>query len=178
MTSRLPAAACGQCACEVTFPPAHTHPQIQEESNRAAASFDKASSQYAAAKEMIKVAEVELEKMISARTQLPRDATEPSQSSTTANDASLNHAWQEMLNHATIKVCPLSSPPAEDVLIVLCCRWWRRSRRRGPVRWSIARCSTDVPPYWWSTALSRGSSAHTLSSLGRTMRSAGRAVSG
>ena len=64
--------------------------QVQEESNRAAASYDKASSQYTAAKEMIRVAELQLNSV-----ELQEDCP---------TITALNHAWQEMLNHATIKV--------------------------------------------------------------------------
>lgn len=63
---------------------------MQEESNKAAARFDKASSQYAAAKEMIRVTEGELSNCLSG----PRSA----------EDESVNHALLEVLNHATKKV--------------------------------------------------------------------------
>lgn len=66
--------------------------QVQEESNRAAARFDKASSQYAAAKEMIRVTEGELSNSLG-RAQEGR-----------ADDESVNHALLEVLNHATRKV--------------------------------------------------------------------------
>ena len=68
---------------------------MQEESNKAAARFDKASSQYAAAKEMIRVTEGELSNCLSG----PRSAEERS-----AEDESVNHALLEVLNHATKKV--------------------------------------------------------------------------
>jgi hypothetical protein len=69
---------------------------IQEESNRAAARFDKASSQYTAAKEMIRVTEGELANVI----------TQSSSSSDagSGDTSSLNHALLEVLNHATTKV--------------------------------------------------------------------------
>ena len=66
----------------------HTHTQVQEASNRAAARFDKANSQHAAAKEMICVAEEQLGDRI-------EDPASPS---------ALDLAWQEMLNHATGRV--------------------------------------------------------------------------
>lgn len=80
--------------------------QIQEESNRAAARFDKASSQYAAAKEMIMVAEGELANVIanSGSTAAPPGSREESAVSGDADAVSVNHAWLEMLNHATTKV--------------------------------------------------------------------------
>ena len=70
--------------------------QIQEESNRAAARFDKASSQHAAAKEMIKVTEGELANVV-ARNNSSSDAE-------SGDTSSLNHALLEVLNHATTKV--------------------------------------------------------------------------
>ena len=62
--------------------------QVQEESNRAAARFDKASSQYAAAKEMIRVTEEEMS-----------NCMRGSDEEETSEDALL-----EVLNHATRKV--------------------------------------------------------------------------
>ena len=67
--------------------------QVQEESNRAAAMFDKASSQYAAAKEMIRVTEGELANSI------PETSEEGK-----VVDESVSHALLEVLNHATRKV--------------------------------------------------------------------------
>lgn len=57
--------------------------------------FDKASSQHAASKEMIRVAEEQLS--------VCATANEPEPSS----PSPLNLAWQEMLNHATLKVYQL-----------------------------------------------------------------------
>lgn len=68
--------------------------QVQERSNKAAARYDKASSQHGAAKEMIRVAELQLED------RLKEIAAGEGPSSPSPLDA----AWQEMLNHATIKV--------------------------------------------------------------------------
>ena len=67
---------------------------MQEKSNRAAARYDKASSQHAAAKEMIRVAEFQLE------ARLKEIVVMEAPSSPSPLDA----AWQEMLNHATSKV--------------------------------------------------------------------------
>ena len=67
--------------------------QIQEATNRAAARFDKANSQHAAAREMIRVAEEKL--ALSVR----YDTTE-----TPPSPSALDLAWQEMLNHATARV--------------------------------------------------------------------------
>lgn len=78
--------------------------QIQEESNRAAARFDKASSQYAAAKEMIRVAESQLATLMA---QSDTNNTPNKHVSSKAVAGDVNHAWLEMLNHATTKV---SSP--------------------------------------------------------------------
>lgn len=71
--------------------------QVQELSNRAAARYDKANSQHTAAKEMIRVAESQL------------DACREEQEQQEAMDeptspSPLDLAWQEMLNHATAKV--------------------------------------------------------------------------
>lgn len=82
-------------ACMLLFPT-----QIQEESNKAAARFDKASSQYAAAKEMIRVAESQLATLM-AQSDIPAGKEHAS------HKAEVNHAWLEMLNHATIKVSPV-----------------------------------------------------------------------
>ena len=68
--------------------------QVQELSNRAAARYDKANSQHAAAKEMICVAEA----------QLAACMEEPLAASSPTSPSPLNAAWQEMLNHATSKV--------------------------------------------------------------------------
>ncbi len=75
--------------------------QIQEASNRAAARFDKANSQCAAAKEMIRVAE---EKLSVEKQEQPAllSTLEPP-----ASPSALDLAWQEMLNHATAKVADL-----------------------------------------------------------------------
>jgi hypothetical protein len=67
--------------------------QVQEESNKAAARFDKASSQYAAAKEMIRVTEGELANSLPGTSEEGR-----------AIDESVTHALLEVLNHATKKV--------------------------------------------------------------------------
>lgn len=64
--------------------------QMQEASNKAAAKYDKAASQYGAAKEMITVAEQQLEERLTSE-----DPSSPSP---------IDLAWQEMLNHATEKV--------------------------------------------------------------------------
>lgn len=64
--------------------------QVQEASNKAAAQYDKASSQYGAAKEMITVAEQQLGERLTSE-----DPSSPSP---------IDLAWQEMLNHATEKV--------------------------------------------------------------------------
>lgn len=64
-------------------------------SNKAAARYDKANSQHAAAKEMIRVAESQL----AACREEQLTAEDPSSTSP------LDAAWQEMLNHATSKVC-------------------------------------------------------------------------
>lgn len=77
--------------------------QIQEESNRAAARFDKASSQYAAAKEMIRVAESQLATLMD-QSDVPAGNKHVS---TKAEAGDVNHAWLEMLNHATTKVSSL-----------------------------------------------------------------------
>ena len=67
------------------------HTQIQELSNKAAARFDKANSQHTASKEMIRMSESQL----SNRSKEGQDPSSPS---------AIDLAWQEMLNHATIKV--------------------------------------------------------------------------
>lgn len=64
---------------------------MQEESNEAAKRFDKANSQHAASKEMIRMAE----------SQLAGRATEGVEP---GSPSPLDLAWQEMLNHATNKV--------------------------------------------------------------------------
>ena len=69
--------------------PSH-RPQVQEASNRAAGSYDKASSEHAAAREIVRMAEVELGKLSSSNGDSP-----------TAN---IDPAWQETLNHATTRV--------------------------------------------------------------------------
>lgn len=61
---------------------------MQDVSNRAAMNYDKANSQYAAAKEMIRVAEQQLDSRV----------VEP------GSPSALDLAWQEMLNHATSRV--------------------------------------------------------------------------
>ena len=61
-------------------------------SNRAAARYDKANSQHMAAKEMIRVAESQLD---DCRQEQEEELSSPSP---------LDLAWQEMLNHATAKV--------------------------------------------------------------------------
>lgn len=58
----------------------------------AAARFDKANSQHMAAKEMIRMSESQLSKV-------NRDEQDPS------SPSPIDLAWQEMLNHATTKVC-------------------------------------------------------------------------
>ena len=60
-------------------------------SNKAAARFDKANSQHTAAKEMIRMAESQL-------STVRREGPDPS------SPSPIDLAWQEMLNHATIKV--------------------------------------------------------------------------
>ena len=138
--------------------------QIQEESNRAAARFDKASSQYAAAKEMIKVTEGELANVVACNS-----------SSGSSDTSSLNHALLEVLNHATTKV---SHGALRDLPGCVCgCRWWRQRGRRGRVKLSIVGCSIDAQRYWMSTALLRENSVHTLSSPDLTMSNVGRVVS-
>ena len=64
---------------------------MQEESNKAAARFDKASSQHAASKEMIRVTEQQ---------QLLNCASDGEERA----GADVNHALLEVLNHATKKV--------------------------------------------------------------------------
>lgn len=64
--------------------------QVQEASNKAAAQYDKASSQYGAAKEMITVAEQQLGERLT--------------SENPSSPSPIDLAWQEMLNHATEKV--------------------------------------------------------------------------
>lgn len=54
--------------------------------------YDKASSQHAASKEMIRVAEAQL------GSRVVTDGPDPS------SPSPLDLAWQEMLNHATLKV--------------------------------------------------------------------------
>ena len=66
---------------------------MQEESNRAAVRFDKASSQHAAAKEMIRVTEEQLSGYVAGASVTADERT---------SDA--NHALLEVLNHATRKV--------------------------------------------------------------------------
>ena len=63
-------------------------------SNKAAARYDKANSQHTASKEMIRVAESQLD----AFTKEQEACSEPS------SPSPLDLAWQEMLNHATAKV--------------------------------------------------------------------------
>ena len=72
----------------------HLSVQIQEESNKAAMRYDKANSQHAASKEMIRMAESQL----GSRVKTEEDAVDPS------SPSPLDLAWQEMLNHATLKV--------------------------------------------------------------------------
>jgi len=67
---------------------------VQELSNKAAARYDKANSQHAAAKEMIRVAE----------SQLAACREEEEAKSEPSSPSPLDLAWQEMLNHATDKV--------------------------------------------------------------------------
>ena len=67
------------------------HIQVQELSNKAAARFDKANSQHMAAKEMIRMSESQL-------SHRSREGPDPS------SPSPIDLAWQEMLNHATIKV--------------------------------------------------------------------------
>ncbi len=69
------------------------HVQIQEESNKAAMRYDKANSQHAASKEMIRMAESQLGSRVKTE-----DVVDPS------SPSPLDLAWQEMLNHATLKV--------------------------------------------------------------------------
>ena len=64
-------------------------------SNKAAARYDKANSQHLAAKEMIRVAESQLEECRAQQKALDEEPSSPSP---------LDLAWQEMLNHATSKV--------------------------------------------------------------------------
>ena len=66
---------------------------MPEESNTAAAKFDKASSQYAAAKEMIRVTERELSKTLGESGTADKE-----------REDSVSHALLEVLNHATKKV--------------------------------------------------------------------------
>lgn len=68
--------------------------QAQEESNKAAMRFDKANSQHAASKEMIRMAESQL-------------ASRAAEGVDPGSPSPLDQAWQEMLNHATRKVCRL-----------------------------------------------------------------------
>ncbi len=68
--------------------------QVQDMSNKAAARYDKANSQHTAAKEMIRVAESQLDAC-----REEQDAYEEPSS-----PSPLDLAWQEMLNHATAKV--------------------------------------------------------------------------
>jgi hypothetical protein len=75
------------------------HTQIQELSNKAAARFDKANSQHMASKEMIRMSESQL----SIRIMEGPDPSSPSP---------IDLAWQEMLNHATIKVRTTMHTPA------------------------------------------------------------------
>lgn len=70
-------------------------------SNKAAARFDKANSQHAAAKEMIRVAESQLDTC--RKEQVYEEPSSPSP---------LDLAWQEMLNHATSKVLTLGLCPS------------------------------------------------------------------
>lgn len=70
-------------------------PQIQDMSNQAAARYDKANSQHTAAKEMIRVAESQLEACRAEQEAFEKEPASPSP---------LDLAWQEMLNHATTKV--------------------------------------------------------------------------
>ncbi len=78
----------------------YTHPvfyisQVQEMSNKAAARYDKVNSQHLAAKEMICVAESQLDACRAQQKELEEEPSSPSP---------LDLAWQEMLNHATSKV--------------------------------------------------------------------------
>ncbi len=73
--------------------------QIQEATNKAAARYDKVNSQHTAAKEMIRVAESQL---AACREELKACEEEPPSS-----PSPLDLAWQEMLNHATDKVCTI-----------------------------------------------------------------------
>ena len=75
------------CPFHINIP----HIQIQELSNKAAARFDKANSQHMAAKEMIRMSESQLSNR-------SREGPDPS------SPSPIDLAWQEMLNHATIKV--------------------------------------------------------------------------
>ena len=70
---------------------------MQELSNKAAARYDKANSQHAASKEMIRVAETQLA-ACRAEQLVSDEPDEPS------SPSPLDLAWQEMLNHATSKV--------------------------------------------------------------------------
>lgn len=72
--------------------------QVQELSNKAAARFDKANSQHMAAKEMIRMSESQLSNR-------SREGPDPS------SPSPIDLAWQEMLNHATIKVRNTYVPP-------------------------------------------------------------------
>ena len=75
--------------------------QVQEASNKAAAQYDKASSQYGAAKEMITVAEQQLGERLT--------------SENPSSPSPIDLAWQEMLNHATEKVSSFVRKDYESV---------------------------------------------------------------
>ena len=66
-------------------------------SNKAAARYDKANSQHTASKEMIRVAESQLDAF-------RKEQEEQEACSEPSSPSPLDLAWQEMLNHATTKV--------------------------------------------------------------------------
>lgn len=71
--------------------------QVQDMSNKAAARYDKANSQHTASKEMIRVAESQLDAF-------RKEQEEQEACSEPSSPSPLDLAWQEMLNHATTKV--------------------------------------------------------------------------
>ena len=107
----------------------HTHiHQVQEASNRAAARFDKANSQHAAAKEMINVAEEQLGDRIG-------DPSSPS---------ALDLAWQEMLNHATGRVSWGGGADFDKPGLRYCHQHWHKSSATDVHRANFYSCTVEV----------------------------------
>ena len=107
---------------------------MQEESNKAAARFDKASSQHAASKEMIRVTEQQRLNCVS-------DGEERA-------GADVNHALLEVFNHATRKVWLLYNSFLMCVCVLQVVET-ERERRESEVdhRRVLERCNAVLEEY-------------------------------